>query len=136
MTNKEIEESLCLLVENSLKNRQHKEEFVFELSQKSIHISWKYYFIDLKDYSCKVHSDDIRHIYKEHQKEVYHICKIHYYLESFKTLKRSKTRDAQTGQNIPCFEFVKQLEDKKVKIVKLNLSRNKILSLKTLFEVV
>ena len=136
MSLEEIEKNLCLLVEKSLSNRQLKEEFVFELSQKSINIAWKYYFIDLKNYSCKVHSDEIRHIYKEHQEEVYHICKIHYYLEHFKSIKRSKTRDSQTGRDIPCFEFIKQLEDKKVKIVKLNISRSKILSLKTLFEVV
>jgi len=135
MSPEEIERTLCDLVTKSLENRQLKEEFIFELSQKSINIAWKHYFIDLRAYRCKIHSDDIRHIQKEHQDEVYHVCKIHYYLEKFKTIKRSKTRDAQTGKDIPCFEFIKQLENKKVKIVKLNLSRVKILRLKTLFEV-
>lgn len=136
MTNEEIETKLCELIEKSLQDRQFKDEFTFIVSQKSIDTAWKYYFIDLKNYTCKIHSDDIRHIEKEHQKEVYHICKIHLYLETFKTIEKTKTRDAQTGQNIPCLTFIKQLEDKKIKIVKLNLSRKKVLSLKTLFEVV
>lgn len=136
MTDIEIEEKLCKLIEKSLEDRQCRESFTFKLSEKTIAIAWKYYFIDLKNYSCTIHSDEIRHIENEHQYEVYHICKIHYYLHKFKKIERTKTTEVQTGRKIPCFTFTKQLKDKKVKIVKLNLSRKKMLSLKTLYEVV
>jgi len=58
-----------------------------------------------------------------------------YYLEKFKSIEKTTARDTQTGKMIPCLTFTKQLKNKRVKIVKLNLSRKKLLSLKTLYEI-
>jgi len=135
MSFEEIETHLCDLVERSLQDSMLKEEFVFQISSKIVESAWKYYFIDLKKYRFRVHSDDIRHIHNQHHEEVYHVCKIHYYLEKFKSIEKTTTRDTQTGKMIPCLTFTKQLKDKRVKIVKLNLSRKKLLSLKTLYEI-
>lgn len=134
MTQNEIEVALCKLISESLSDKQYKSEVVFDLSEKIIDTAWKYYFIDLRNYKCKIHSDDIRHIEKEHGDEVYHVCKIYSYLETFKAIERTKTRDKQSGIDMPCLTFTKQLKDKKIKIVKLHIARNKTLSLKTLFE--
>jgi len=135
MNAEEIEVAICNLVHHSLENKKYSGEFIFGISEGTIDIAWKHYFIDLKKYSFKIHSDDIRHIYNEHREEVYHICKIHYYLERFQKIEKTTTRDRQTGKNIPCLTFTKQLKEKKVKIVKLNIRKAKILSLKTLYEV-
>ncbi len=131
----EIEAKLCDLVKRSLNNRMLKEELTFRISENIINHAWKHSFINLRKYSFKIHSDEIRHIQNQHQDEVYHICKIHYYLEKFNKVDKTTTRDNQTGKNIPCLTFTTQLKDKKIKIVKLNISRHKILSLKTLYEV-
>ena len=129
-----IEAKICDLVKRSLINRQLKEELTFSLNEKTIDIAWKLYFINLRKYSFRIHSDEIRHIQNQHQDEVYHICKIHYYLDKFKKIEKTSTRDTETGKTIPCLTFTTQLKDKRVKIVKLNISREKILSLKTLCE--
>lgn len=135
MSSEELEAKLSSLVERSLQDNQLKEEIVFDIPEKTIKIAWKK-FINLRRYKCSIHSNEIRHIYNEHGDEVYHICKIHYHLEKFKYIERTTTRETHTGKNIPCFTITKQLEDKKLKIVQLHLSRNKTLSLKTLYEVV
>jgi len=132
----EIEAKICELVKKSLEDRQYAEEFTFKITEKTISIAWKRHFIDLKGYRCSIHSDEIRHIENEHPNDIEHICKIHYYLNKFKNIDRTTTKEAQTGKKIPCFTFTKQLKDRKVKIVKLNLSMKKVLSLKTLYEVV
>jgi len=130
-----LENKICELVEQFIANKQLQEEVSFHISQKTIHIAWKHYFIDLNNYICTIHSNDIRHIKKEHGDEVYHICKIPDYLEKFASIERSSTRDRKTGRNIPCLVFQKRSDNKKIKMVKVNLSRKKVLRLKTLFEV-
>ena len=64
-----------------------------------------------------------------------HICKIPHYLEKFAKIEKSTTRDKVSGKNIPCFVFTKKNETKDIKMVKMNISKNKVLRLKTLYEV-
>jgi hypothetical protein len=130
-----LESKLCQLIKLSLENKQHSEEITFPLPQKAIEKAKKKIYINLSDYTCLIHSDEIRHIHKEHGDEVYHICKIHYYLEKFAKIERSSTRDRITGKNIPCLVFTKKQTTKDIRMVKMNLSRKKILRLKTMFEV-
>ena len=134
MINEEIKVKLCELVKESIKNRQLKESFTFKVSQKTIDKAWKQYYIDLRDYFCQINSDDIRHIEKEHPDDIEYICEIHYYLEKFLTIEKSFNKNNQTGKTIPCFVFRKVVDKEKIRIVKLNLSREKILKLKTLFK--
>jgi hypothetical protein len=135
MSIEELEEQICELVKKSLEDKQYEEKIEVLLSEKTVTLVWKLYFIDLKKYRFHIHSNEIRHIYNEHQEEVWHICKIPYYLEKFKHIEKTTTRDAQTGKQIPCLTFTKQLNDKKVKFAKMNLSRKKVLKLKTMYEV-
>ena len=89
MTDEEIKYKLCNLVENSIKNNQLQESFCFNLSQKTIDKAWKKHFIDLNKYSCEIHSNDIRHIYKQHPDDIKYICEIHYYIEKFLSIEKS-----------------------------------------------
>lgn len=63
-----------------------------------------------------------------------HICEIPRYLEKFAKIEKSTTRDKITGKNIPCFVFTKRNSSIDVKIVKMNISKDKILRLKTMYE--
>lgn len=130
-----LEIDICELVNLSLQNKQYSEQINFPLPQKTILSVKKKIYIDLVDFICVIHSDEIRHIKKEHGDEVYHICKIYYYLEKFAKIEKSTTRDKITGKNIPCLVFTKKTENKDIRMVKMNLSKDKILRLKTMFEV-
>ncbi len=134
MTNEDIRVKICELVKKSIENNQIQESFTFEVSQKTIDKAWKQHFINLKGYSCQIHSNEIRHIEKEHPDDIEHICEIHYYIERFLTIEKSSNKNNETGKTIPCFVFKKVLDKRKIRIVKLNISRNKILKLKTLFK--
>ena len=135
MNHEILENFIADLIERSLKDKHLKEEITFPIPLKTIDKAWKNHFIDLREYTCKIHSDEIRHIYKEHQEDVYLISKILYYLETCMKIEKSSTRDRQTGKDLPCLVFTKHSSTTKIKIVKVHLSRNKILSLKTLYEV-
>ena len=130
-----LENKLCELIKLSLKNKQYREQITFSLPQKTIDKVKKKIYINLMDYTCVIHSDEVRHIYKEHGDEVFHICKIHHYLEKFAKIERSTTRDKVSGKNIPCLVFTKKETIKDIRIVKMNISRKKVLRLKTMFEV-
>ena len=133
MTNEEIKLELCKLVEESINDNQLQSSFSFKLSQNTIDRAWKKHYIDLKRYFCEINSNDIRHIYKEHPDDIKYICEIHYLIDKFLNIQKSFTRDNQTGKNIPCLVFKKVINREKIRIVKLNISRKKILRLKTLF---
>ncbi|MFZ3052852.1 MAG: hypothetical protein WA099_05535 [Sulfuricurvum sp.] len=131
-----LEADICNLVKLSLSDKTYCNQISFLLSKKTINKAWEVFFIDIRDYTCIIHSDEIRHIKKEHHDDVYLICKIPYYLEKFVKLERSTVRDRKTGKPVTSLIFIKQNENNSVKMVKTNLSREKILRLKTLFEVV
>jgi hypothetical protein len=131
-----LEAEICNLVELSLSDKMYCDQVSFLLSEKTIDKAWKHFFIDIRDYTCVIHSDEIRHIKNEHHDDVYLICKIPYYLEKFVKLERSIVSDRKTGKPVTSLIFIKRNENNSVKMVKTNLSREKILRLKTLFEVV
>lgn len=130
----ELENRICELVNLSLQNKQYSEKISFLLPEKVVIKIKKKIYIDLQNFICVIHSDEIRHIQKEHGNEVFHICKIYHYLEKFAKVEKSSTRDRITGKNIPCLVFIKKATLKDIKIVKMNLSKDKVLRLKTMFE--
>lgn len=130
-----LEDELYQLIKLSLENKQSAKKIIFPLSKRTIDKVKKKIYINLIGYTCLIHSDDIRHIYKEHGDEVFHICKIHHYLEKFAKIEKSTTRDRVSGKNIPCLVFTKKETLKDIRMVKMNISRDKILRLKTMFEV-
>jgi hypothetical protein len=131
-----LEAEICNLVELSLSDKRYCDQVSFLLSEKTIDKAWKHFFIDIRDYTCVIRSQEIRHIRKEHHDDVYLICKIPYYLEKFVKLERSNVKDEISGKPVMSLVFIKRNENNSVKMVKTNLSREKTLRLKTLFEVV
>ena len=133
--NEVLENELCKLIKLSLENKQYSEQIIFPIPKRTIDKVKNKIYINLIDYTCLIHSNEIRHIYKEHGDEVFHICKIHHYLEKFAKIERSTTRDRVSGKNIPCLVFTKKETIKDIRMVKMNISRKKVLRLKTMFEV-
>jgi len=131
----ELEAKLCELVKLSITDKTYCDEISFPLSPKTVDKAWQHFFIDIRDYTCTIHSNEIRHIKKEHPDNIYLVCQIPYYLEKFVKLERSTVKDIKTGKSINSLIFVKRTEKNDVKIVKTNISKNKVLKLKTLFEV-
>ena len=131
----DLEKRICDLVKLSIKDKQYSQEINFPIPQKTIFKVKKKIFSNLENYVCVIHSDEIRHIYKEHGDEVKHICKIYSYLEKFAKIEKSSTRNKTTGINIPCLVFIKKNSPNDIKIIKMNISKDKKLKLKTMFEV-
>ena len=129
-----LEQEICELIEKSLLNRKYKEFVKFPLSEKTVNIVWKKVKIDLSAYYCVIHSDEIRHIQKEHPDDVHHICKIPYHLEKIAKIERTFSLNRKTNKREPCILFNKFIEKGKLVIIKLNISREKVLRLKTLYE--
>lgn len=130
----ELEQKICDLIDKSLENRRHKDFVEFPLSEKTISTVWKKVKIDLRGYRCIIHSDEIRHIDNEHPDDIHHICKIPHHLEKIAKIERTSSYNRDTKQKEPCLLFNKFIEKGKIEIVKLNLSREKVLKLKTLYE--
>nr|WP_321268477.1 hypothetical protein [uncultured Sulfurimonas sp.] len=136
MNLEELEKKLCELISLSLSDKSSFEQISFPIPEEAVKRAWKYSFIDIRGYQCIVRSNEIRHIYKEHAEEVWHICKIVYLLEKFATVTRTTIPDNITRKPITSLVFTKKTKNNQIRIVKTNISRNKILRLKTLFEVV
>jgi hypothetical protein len=130
-----LEKELCELIKLSLENKQYSKQITFQLPQETIDKVKKKIYNNLVGYTCIIHSNEIRHIFKEHGDEVYNICYIYNYLERFAKIEKSTTRDRVSGKNIPCLVFTIKIINKDIKMVKMNISRKKVLKLKTMFEV-
>ena len=134
MTYEELEDAICKLIEKSITDRQSKDSIAFELPQKTIDLVWKKIKIDLRSYECIIHGNEIRHIQKEHPDDLYHICKVPYHLMKIAKVKKTSSYNRDTKRYEPALTFEKFTQKGKLSIVKLHISRDKILSLKTLFE--
>jgi len=131
---KELELKISKFVFMSLENKNLDEEISFELPKKTIEKAYKLKFIDLRGYICVIRSREIRHVHNEHGDDVYMIKDIPTMLENFFKIERSNTKDRITKKPITSIVFTKRTSKNNIRIVKTNLSRNKILRLKTLFE--
>ena len=131
----DLENKICDLIKLSLSDKTYSEQISFPIPEEAIQRSWKYSFIDIRGYICVIRSNEIRHINKEHGDEVWHVCKVAYLLEKFASVERSVVKDNITGKPITSLVFIKKSKNNSIKIVKTNISRKKVLRLKTLFEV-
>lgn len=134
MNLKELELKISKFVSISLENRNLDDDISFELPKKTIKKAYKLKFIDLRGYICVIRSREIRHVYNEHGNDVYFIKDIPVMLENFFKIERSNTKDRITKKTITSIVFTKRTSNSNIRIVKTNLSKNKILRLKTLFE--
>ena len=88
-------------------------------------ISHKYKFILKEEY--------VRHIYNGHSVDFDYLYRLPEILDSFTHVEKSIIRNKQTGQNDVNLVFRKTFDNDVVRMVALQIMRQKILSLKTLF---
>ena len=130
----ELEKEICTLVENSLLDNQFKHSIFFSLPSRAIEeISKILYRSKLKEYQCEINSHDIRHSYKGHKDDIHYICKIPEIIATFTKVVKSVTQHSKTGKTIVSIEFYKKYDNQEVKLVKMDLIKDKKLRLKTIF---
>lgn len=129
----ELEASIAVLIEKALADKQCSDFIQFPIPEKTVRLVKKKIFIDLTDYICVIHSDEIRHVKKEHGDDVYLVSKIPSYLTKFIQVDKSFSKKHITGKSENALVFHKRNNDNKVKIVKINVSIKKVLKLKTFF---
>lgn len=130
----ELRKKICILTDLSITDTQHIDSIYFPLSQRAItEIGKVVYRAKLKEYQFEINSHGIRHTKKNHPDDVHYVCEIPKIVEEFTKVKHSLTKDEKTGKPVQSIEFYKKYEDKEVKLVKVDLLREKILRLKTIF---
>jgi len=130
----ELENDICTLVENSLSSNQFVESIFFPLSSRAIaEIGKILYRSKLKEYQCEINSHDIRHSFKGHKEHIHYVCKIPEIVATFTKVAKSVTKHSKTGKTIVSIEFYKKYDNKEVKLVKMDLVKDKKLRLKTIF---
>ncbi|RLA83236.1 MAG: hypothetical protein DRG78_05015 [Epsilonproteobacteria bacterium] len=132
----ELESKICVLIDNSLSCNKFIDSIYFPLPQRAIiEINKILYRSKLKEYQCEINSHDIRHTYKGHKEDIHYICKIPEIVENFTKVKKSITKHYKTKKTIVSIEFYKKYDDTEVKLVKMDLIKDKKLRLKTIFVV-
>ena len=131
-----LEDEINDFINQSLNNKQMDESISFPLPKVTIKKAYKLKYIDLKGYTCIIRSREVRHVYKEHGNDVYFIKDLPVLLEKFYSIERSNTIDEKTGKTVTSIVFKKRTATNDIKIVKTNISRRKVLRLKTMFEMV
>lgn len=126
-------ELICKLIKSSLADKRSKDYITFPLHEKCIRRVSEILKTNLTGYSCKVHSNGIRHVHNEHPNDVRYLCFIPDILKNFNKIRKENLKDAQTGMNYVAFEFEKKFNDDIVKLVKVRVLRDKTIDLKTMF---
>jgi len=130
----ELEKNICTLIENSLSNNQFIDSIFFPLPSRAIkEIGKILYRSKLKEYQCEINSHDIRHSYKGHKDDIHYICKNPEIVETFTKVDKSVTQHPKTKKIIISIEFYKKYNNQEVKLVKMDLIKDKKLRLKTIF---
>ena len=133
MSIEELETKIALLIIKALADKQCSESIEFAVAEKTVRLVKKKIFTDLTGYTCIIHSDEIRHIKKEHGDDVYLISQIPSYLTKFIRVEKSFSKNHKTGKSEHALVFHKRNSNNKVKIVKINVSVKKVLKLKTFY---
>ncbi len=130
----ELEKDICTLVENSLSDNQFVDSIFFPLPSRAIEKIGKIlYRSKLKEYQCEINSHDIRHSFKGHKDDIHYVCKIPEIVATFTKIVKSVTQHSKTGKTIVSIEFYKKYDNQEVKLVKMDLVKDKRLRLKTIF---
>jgi len=126
-------DEICIFVEISISDKQYNEKIIFELPLITIERVKKKLPFNMIGYRCSISSHAVRHIKKGHPNDLEYICEVIDILENFSKVEKSLIRCNKTGGNLVNLEFYKKFDNNIIKLVKLKISREKILELKTLF---
>jgi hypothetical protein len=129
-----LENKICELVTKSLEDKNYTDSIFFPLPQKAIdEIKKIMYRSKLNEYQCEINSHDIRHTNKGHKEDINYICKIPEIVADFNYIRKSITKHSKTNKTIVSIEFYKKYQNEEVKLVKMDLLKDKRLRLKTIF---
>ena len=128
-----LKQLICEHIENSVSNKQFKEELCFDIPLETVRRVKSILHFDMAGYTCVIRSNDVRHVKRRHPYDVLYICEIPEIIQHFHSVKKSITRDFKTGASLINLEFYKNYGKKSVKLVKLKVHIKKRLELKTLF---
>ena len=120
-------------INNSLLNNTTTEIFELHISENACKSIKKHTKLNICTYKFIIQEEYIRHVKNKHEEDLYYLYKIPEILNSFNSVEKSLTRNAQTGQNDISLVFRKRFNDGMVRMVALRVIKTKILSLKTLF---
>ena len=130
----ELRDKICALSQISIEDKQHDDSIYFPLSDRAITEIGKVIFrAKLKEYKFEINSHDIRHTKKRHPNDFHYVCEIPKIVTEFTKVKHSLIKHKKTGKTIQSIEFYKKFDDTEVKLVKVDLLKEKILRLKTIF---
>ncbi|MFA6137013.1 MAG: hypothetical protein WC667_02890 [Sulfurimonas sp.] len=130
----DLHEAICILVTKSLSDNQFVDSVLFPLPIRAREEIIKVLYIyKIDEYICEINSHDIRHVNRGHEDEIEYICEIPKILSKFTKIEKSITNHPKTRKLIISVVFYKKYDDKTVKLVKVNLTKEKRLRLKTIF---
>jgi hypothetical protein len=128
-----LRQLICAHIENSLSDKQFKEELSFSIPAETVRRVKGILFFDMSGYMCVIRANEVRHVKRRHPNDVDFICEIPEIIQHFHSVKKSITTDSKTGASLINLEFYKNYDKKNVKLVKLKIHREKRLELKTIF---
>jgi len=130
----ELRRKICTLMSDALADKQHVDSIFFPLSQRAIEeIGKVVYRSQLKKYKFEINSHGVRHTKYQHPNDIEYICEIPKIVKEFTKVRLSLTKDENTGKSIQSIEFYKKYGTKEIKLVKVDLLKEKVLRLKTIF---
>ena len=121
-----LKKLICEHIENSLTNKQFKEELSFDIPLETVRRVKGILHFDMAGYKCIIRSNDVRHVKRRHPDDVSFICEIPEIIQHFHSVKKSITKDFKTGSSLINLEFYKKYDKKSVKLVKLKIHKKKI----------
>lgn len=128
-----LRQLICTHVEKSIADKQFKEELAFALPLETIRRVKGILHFDMSGYICVIRANDVRHVKRRHPDDVAFICEVPEIIQHFHSVKKSITKDSNTGSSLINLEFYKKYDKKSVKLVKLKIHLEKRLELKTIF---
>lgn len=126
-------ELICDLMKVALSDKYSQDYITFPLHDKCIRRVKLSLNLNLENFSCYIHCNDIRHVYNRHPSDYHYLCYIPDILKNFNTVEKELMIDNRTGKPTQVYKFYKTYNGNIVKLVKLRATRDKTINLKTLF---
>jgi hypothetical protein len=125
--------SLYDFIEDALRSNTQSKKYEMEISESVCKIVLTKTSLNIIGYKFIIEEQYVRHIRNNHPDDLYLLSKLSEILNNADDIKKSLTRNAQTGKTDISLVFRKTFEDGAVQMVALRLFKDKTLSLKTFF---
>lgn len=128
-------ELICELMQVALSDKNSQDFITFPLHQKCIKRVYSILNLNLDGYKCYIHCNDIRHVYNRHPLDHHYLCYIPDILKNFNSIEKENIRDIRTGKHQLVYKFYKKYNGNLIKLVKVRITQDKTINLKTLFTI-